>query len=133
MAFNSASDLDFGTCAVNHIHDIAKKLFVRHAVSRFGRKFHLRSKMSGQFAEQFHASDWIKFLPAQKRLQRNVRLRRSDVLPEPRCQMRKLPERIEFSRQHLIQIGFGNTWIANDYRVGGDVAQPLAFCNSAST
>lgn len=36
---------------VNHIHDIAEKLFVGHAVGGLGGKFNLGAEMQREFAE----------------------------------------------------------------------------------
>ena len=67
----------------------------------------MRFEMLGEFGEERDARGGVEFVAADERLQGEARFGGGDALAQARFEVRMLAQRVEFSREQLIEIGLG--------------------------
>jgi hypothetical protein len=75
-----------------NVHNISHELLIRDSFDRLGRKFNVRPKMCGDFAEQLDACGGIQLVAPEQCLQCHSRLRRRHALMKARRQVRMLAQ-----------------------------------------
>src|SRR5439155_26517219 len=76
---------------------------------------------------QVDASSGFELVAPEEGLQDAIGFARRHILLEPGDEVRKLAQGIEFAGEKLVEVGFGDTRVADDDGISGQIAQSLAF------
>src|SRR6185369_10159409 len=116
----------FVASPVKHIDEVAQELFVGNAIGGFGRELYFGAEMFGELAKEIDAFEGVELVAAQQGLDGQGGFAGRHALAQTGGQVRILAQRIEFSGEKLVDVGFDDAGNADDDRIGGDIAEALA-------